>query len=150
MMKCLFLLPLLLCVAHGLGIYAIDNNGSGANSELLFNNQTIMVFPVPNPNRSSHLHHIQRIPGRRGVFAYDQPTGAYGELCGSESPMFSSSGTAQLTFVDAASGVSTVVLDVSKVNPLLRAVVDVSISPSNNIAYAIATLHKGGEQEFVF
>jgi hypothetical protein len=63
--------------------------------------------------------------------------------------MFSSFGTAQLIFVDAASGVSTVVLDVSKVNALLRAVVDVSISPSNNIAYAIATLHRGGEQEFV-
>ncbi len=141
----LLLFSLLLCVAYSLGIYAIDNKNSGSNSELLFDNVTVTTFPAPTPGHSPHLHHILRVPGRGAVFAFDEPTGAYGELCGSESPTFSSSGTAQLIFVDALNGVSKVVLDVSKVNPLLRAVVDVSISPSNDIAYAIATLHKGGE-----
>ncbi len=143
------LIPLFLCVGHGFSLYAIDNNGSGPNSQVLFNNETIVAFPAPRPSSAPHLRRIQRIPGRGGgaVFAYDEPTGAFGELCGSESPTFSSVGTAHLTFIDAPGNVSTVVLDVSKVDPRLRAVVDVSISPSSKVAYAIATFHEGGKRE---
>jgi hypothetical protein len=46
-------------------------------------------------------------------------------------------------FLDANRNISTVILDVSSVSPLVHAVVDVALSPSGNLGFALAAFHQG-------
>lgn len=135
------------CCASQFAEFGIDNNGSGANSFVFYSNKnssSLFEFPKPEPATAQHLRGLKKV-GRRSsaFFAFDEPTGAYNELCGSESPTFSSSGTGKL-FLCNASGCDEM-LNVQTVDPSLHAIVDVSVSPSENVAFAIATAHYGGQ-----
>jgi hypothetical protein len=63
-------------------------------------------IPPPSPENAPHLHKLKYVASQDAVLAYDEPTGAYGQNCGSESA-FNSAGTGKLYYLgECSSGLS--------------------------------------------